>query len=33
MVWEVDNWRSAQHPGDHIKGQIGVFVLHKLYHW
>ena len=32
MVWEVENWRSAQHPGkppDYIKGG---FVLHKLYH-
>ena len=35
MVWEAETWRSAQHPGrppDHIKGEIGGFVLHKLCH-
>ena len=33
MVWEVENWRSVQHPGtcrstDYIKGQIGDLELH-----
>ena len=32
MVWEVENWRSAGRPPEYIKGQIGGFVLHKLYH-
>ena len=34
MVWEAETWRSVQHPGrppDYIKGQIGGFVLDKLY--
>ena len=30
MVWEAETWRSAQHPPDYIKGQIGGFVLHQL---
>ena len=35
MLWEVENWWSAQLPGrppGYIKGQIGGFVLHKLYY-
>ena len=35
MVRKVETWRSTQHPGrppDHIKGQLGGFVVHKLYY-
>ena len=34
MIREVEKWWSAQLPGrppDYIKGQIGGFILHKLY--
>ena len=35
MVRKAETWRSTQHPGrppDHIKGQLGGFVVHKLYY-
>ena len=35
MVQKAETWRGVQQPGrppDYIKGQIGGFVLHKLYH-
>ena len=30
MVWEAETWTVD--PPDYIKGQIGGFVLHKLYY-